>query len=340
MYEESTVTRERNWRAILLRIALIIIILTLLWLLLPINPRNRQLSETFQSNMTELRNVGRDHFENNDLPTQQNSTIRVTLGDLIRTGEIMELFAENGNLCDEIESFIEARRTATDYELEITLVCGRERDSETIWLANVEPPSNNQTTTTTTTTTRTTTTATTPRPTTTTRRTTTRPPSTTQAPPTTTTATTQQRFMVVFNSNGGSLVANQQIISGNRATRPANPTRPGFRFDGWRLTTHQEFNFNTPITSNIILMARWVPVSSQSSSQPTSNQIFNVRFDATNSTPVILKQVRSGNTVSRPANPTRAGFRFDGWYHNSMPFNFNTPIRTNLTLSARWTSID
>jgi len=64
---------------------------------------------------------------------------------------------------------------------------------------------------------------------------------------------------VTFNTNGGNAIINQSINQNVRATRPADPTREGFAFVGWyadsAFTT--AFDFNTQITSNITIFARW-----------------------------------------------------------------------------------
>ena len=65
---------------------------------------------------------------------------------------------------------------------------------------------------------------------------------------------------VTFNSNGGTAVQPQQVTHGQRATRPADPTRNFYTFGNWytnaNLTT--VFNFSAPVTENVTLYARWV----------------------------------------------------------------------------------
>lgn len=39
--------------------------------------------------------------------------------------------------------------------------------------------------------------------------------------------------MVTFNSNGGSTVASQSVLEGNKAIIPSNPTREGYNFSSW-----------------------------------------------------------------------------------------------------------
>lgn len=49
--------------------------------------------------------------------------------------------------------------------------------------------------------------------------------------------------------------------------------------------------------------------------------------------------VRKGNTVSKPANPTRDGYTFDNWYTDStltMAYDFETAVQAAFTLYAKW----
>jgi len=66
--------------------------------------------------------------------------------------------------------------------------------------------------------------------------------------------------VVTFDSNGGSNVSSQTITAGTAASSPSNPTRSSYVFDYWYqdagLTT--PYYFNTPVTANITLYARWI----------------------------------------------------------------------------------
>jgi uncharacterized repeat protein (TIGR02543 family) len=79
-----------------------------------------------------------------------------------------------------------------------------------------------------------------------------------------------RQYTVTFNSDGGSAVDPQTVVDGEKATNPANPTKaipaglymgtlPGAHtFDGWfAIGSTTAFDFNTPITNNITLTARW-----------------------------------------------------------------------------------
>ena len=67
-------------------------------------------------------------------------------------------------------------------------------------------------------------------------------------------------YTVTFNSDGGSSVASQTVTSGGKATRPANPTKSGYNFKEWQLN-NSAYDFNTPVTGNITLTAKWTQKS-------------------------------------------------------------------------------
>ena len=63
-------------------------------------------------------------------------------------------------------------------------------------------------------------------------------------------------YTVKFNSKGGSTVDDQVIRYGSKATKPADPTRDGYTFEGWMLDG-KAFDFETAITGDITLVASW-----------------------------------------------------------------------------------
>ncbi len=69
-------------------------------------------------------------------------------------------------------------------------------------------------------------------------------------------------YSVSFDTDGGSTAPEMQIIeNGNKATAPADPTKEGYVFKGWRLNgSNDNFNFaDTCINGNIELTAKWSP---------------------------------------------------------------------------------
>ncbi len=66
-------------------------------------------------------------------------------------------------------------------------------------------------------------------------------------------------FNVYFITNGGTSIATQTVHYGKTVTKPANPNKNGFIFKGWfadpELST--PYDFDTPITSEIGIFAKW-----------------------------------------------------------------------------------
>ena len=70
---------------------------------------------------------------------------------------------------------------------------------------------------------------------------------------------TPKTYTVIFNSKGGSSVRSQEVNHGAKATTPTKPTREGYEFQGWYTDedTTEAYNFNTAVTQNITLYAKW-----------------------------------------------------------------------------------
>ena len=83
-----------------------------------------------------------------------------------------------------------------------------------------------------------------------------------------------QNFTVTFNSSGGSAITGSPftVEDGQTVARPTDPTRNGFTFDGWFLND-AIFNFNTPITQNTTLTARWTATGGGGGNGPTTEYI-------------------------------------------------------------------
>ena len=63
-------------------------------------------------------------------------------------------------------------------------------------------------------------------------------------------------YKVIFDSDGGSIVAEQEIKKGEKATKPADPTKENYEFLEWRLNG-TAYNFDNVVSDNITLKAIW-----------------------------------------------------------------------------------
>ncbi|WIF95203.1 InlB B-repeat-containing protein [Caminicella sporogenes] len=75
-----------------------------------------------------------------------------------------------------------------------------------------------------------------------------------------TNVTIDNQYTVNFEENGGSEVSDQIVNYNEKAIEPSVPRRIGYAFGGWyideELTT--PYDFNTPVTNNITLYAKWI----------------------------------------------------------------------------------
>lgn len=142
------------------------------------------------------------------------------------------------------------------------------------------------------------------------------------------------QYTVTFNTNGGSTVAEQKINYNEKVKEPEAPTQTGYTFAGW----YSDANFNTPwnfdtntVSGNMTLYAKW-----------NINQ-YTVTFNTNGGSDVDSLSVDYGDTVTKPADPTRDGYTFAGWYSDeslATAWNFETDtVSKDTTLYAKWTEI-
>jgi len=124
----------------------------------------------------------------------------------------------------------------------------------------------------------------------------------------------------------------QDYRFGENLREPSITGYEGYTFDGWYTDSSLEerFNFNTTMPAyDFSLYAKWNIVK--------INVYFNLMGGTFNSNTKV--EVNYNTTLSIPANPTRTGYKFLGWYLNSndtTPFDFNSPITQTINLYARW----
>lgn len=181
-------------------------------------------------------------------------------------------------------------------------------------------------------------------------------------------------YVVNFNTDGGNSVSNQIINKDGTITKPQDPVRDGYKFLGW-YSNNVLFDFNTPVTTNLELVAKWEKAKDNSTTGTTTTtkkndttnstikktttkkndttnttttkktttntteaKKYTVKFDSNGGSKVSSKEVTSGSKVSKPSNPTRTGYKFGGWTLNNKAYDFNSKVTSNITLVAKWTA--
>ena len=141
-----------------------------------------------------------------------------------------------------------------------------------------------------------------------------------------------EEYTVTFNAYGGFPTPDEQHVkSGEKAVLPVEPTLKGYTFAFWYLGEDEQnataYDFDTPVTENITLTAKW------------NISKYTVTFNPYGGTPVPpAQEVEYGLTATEPAAPEKTGYTFDGWYLGEAeePFDFDTTITSDITLTAKW----
>ena len=140
-------------------------------------------------------------------------------------------------------------------------------------------------------------------------------------------------YAVRFETNGGSSVSDQQVNHGSHAAKPApDPSKANHRFMGWYADSalSREFDFNTEITGDTVIYARWILDE------------YKVTFNANGGSGGSTVTVSYNALLSAPGGVGRTGYTLTGWYRNangSNPWNFSTDrVTQDLTLYAGWSA--
>ena len=77
--------------------------------------------------------------------------------------------------------------------------------------------------------------------------------------------------VIVTYKDGDNEYAKQVLPSGTLATRPDDPTKPGYIFDGWYTSDGAQWDYTTAVTENITVTARWTLKTQSVSSEQELN---------------------------------------------------------------------
>ncbi len=66
---------------------------------------------------------------------------------------------------------------------------------------------------------------------------------------------------------------------------------------------------------------------------------YNVYFDTDGGSNVEVQNIIINNKAISPVNPIKSEYLFDGWYLDGEEFDFDTKIKEDITLTAKWKSI-
>ena len=133
----------------------------------------------------------------------------------------------------------------------------------------------------------------------------------------------QNEIDVLYVANGGQFATGETFQQGVTDSdgvmrQPAAPTREGYTFDGWYwhadysgYTDEQKaadkVDFSQPVQSDVSIYAQWTKNADAQAEQITVKFVDN--FNETE----FSTEVKKGETVAQPADPTYDGWTFEGW---------------------------
>jgi uncharacterized repeat protein (TIGR02543 family) len=144
-------------------------------------------------------------------------------------------------------------------------------------------------------------------------------------------------YTITFNTNGGSavdpIVVTEGALLGETIWDPSvETTKSGYTFDDW----YKNAGLTIPVTevdtvtADITLYAGWI--------QNIVN--YTVTFNTNGGSYIAPQSIESGDVATRPTDPLKTGYTFNGWYAEMFfinLYNFNSAVEDNITLYAQWT---
>lgn len=128
-------------------------------------------------------------------------------------------------------------------------------------------------------------------------------------------------YTVRYLDYNNTVLKTQSVPYTSNATPPNNPNRTGYTFVGWN-------NNGTNITGARDITAQY------------SINNYTISFNSMGGSAISSQTVQYQSRVAKPSDPTRANFKFMGWYTDALfrtPYNFNSAIgANNFTLYAKW----
>jgi len=136
-------------------------------------------------------------------------------------------------------------------------------------------------------------------------------------------------YAITFEPGNGDEATTNYVDSGATVSEPADPTRTGYTFTGWFTQAEggTEVAFPYTVTAEAIFYAQW------------AIDTYTIAFEPGNGDEALSENVDYGTTVSEPAEPTRTGYSFAGWFTaatEGTEVSFPYTVTDAVTLYAQW----
>ena len=135
---------------------------------------------------------------------------------------------------------------------------------------------------------------------------------------------TRNSYTLTVDADNGTAVSKETYKFGTAIIAPAAPTKTGYTFGGWDKTIPESMP-----AGDMTVKAQW-----------KINQ-YTITFDTDGGSEVASITQDYGTAITKPADPTKTGYTFAGWYTdaactNAWNFGSNMLADHDMTLYARW----
>ena len=135
--------------------------------------------------------------------------------------------------------------------------------------------------------------------------------------------TVSLEWKLSFDSDGGSEVAAIMVKDGEKAEKPADPTKEGYDFSAW-YEGDTAFDWDAPVNADHNLKAVWGPKK------------YSITFDSDGGSDVTAVSVEYNTAATKPADPVKEVYYFAGWYAGEAAYDWTSLVTENVSLKAKW----
>ena len=130
-----------------------------------------------------------------------------------------------------------------------------------------------------------------------------------------------KKFTITFNDGDKTFTEIKNIKRWDKLNEPSNPKKEGHIFDGWYLDG-ERFDFSKSIKKDIELEAKWYKKEYTITLKTNKNEE--------------TKAIKFGDTIEEPASPKKKGYTFVGWYSNGKKYDFDSLVKEEIVLEAKF----
>ena len=113
-------------RDLLVKVLLIVIFIFLLMCLFPMPNLTPFYSQIFNDNIQTMKDAAEDYYTTERMPSKVGDSTKMTLKEMIDKKLIIPFVDKDGKDCDTSKSFVKVTKLENEYELKVSLTCGKE----------------------------------------------------------------------------------------------------------------------------------------------------------------------------------------------------------------------